>query len=154
MNLEGKVAEYMKKDPLIVKPEASLREVASLMAGEGKDVVVVRDEEGVVRGLVTASDLFGAMTSYVLGKDLLEQIPRDIRDVQVQEILRRTKTEEFMEVCGLSGAKLCISLWEDDTVANAIRVMAIGGVDHILILGEGGVVGTLSDNDLVRIFTT
>ncbi len=154
MNLEGKVGEYMKRDPLIAKPEASLREVASLMAGEGKDVVVVRGVDGVVRGLVTASDLFGAMTSYVLGKDLLEQIPRDIRDVQVQEILRRTKTEEFMEACGLSGTQLCISLGEDDTVANAIRVMAIGGVDHILILGEGGVVGTLSDNDLVRVFTT
>jgi len=153
LNLEGKIGEYMKREPLIVKPEASLREVASLMAGEGKDVVVVRDEDGLVRGLVTASDLFGAMTSYVLGKDLLEQIPRDIRDVQVQEILRRTKTEEFMEACGL-GTQLCISLGEEDTVANAIRVMAIGGVDHILVLGEGGVVGTLSDNDLVRVFTT
>jgi hypothetical protein len=30
--------------------------------------------------------------------------------------------------------------------------MAIAGIDHILIVGDEGVVGTLSDNDLVKAF--
>ena len=33
-----------------------------------------------------------------------------------------------------------------------MRVMAIGGVDHILIVGQKGIVGTLSDNDLLKAF--
>jgi len=57
-----------------------------------------------------------------------------------------------MEACGLTGTQVCISLGEDETIANAIRVMAIAGIDHILIVGGEGVVGTLSDNDLIKAF--
>jgi hypothetical protein len=31
--------------------------------------------------------------------------------------------------------------------------MAVAGIDHIIISGEGGIVGTLSDDDLVKAFT-
>ena len=41
---------------------------------------------------------------------------------------------------------------KDDTVADAMRVMAISGVDHILIIGEDGIAGTLSGNDLLKAF--
>ena len=152
MDLEKKIKEYMKDDPLIVAPTESLKGVASKMSGLGKDVAVVQDSEGIVMGLVTASDLFGALRNYILGKDLLEQMPPDVRDITVQDVLGGTRTKQFMEACGLTGTDLCISLWEDDTVANAIRLMAVGGVDHILVLGTGGVVGTVSDNDLIKAF--
>lgn len=152
MDLEKKIKEYMKDNPLIVAPTASLKEVASQMSGMGKDVAVVKDNEGIVMGLVTASDLFGALRNYILGKDLLEQMPPDVRDITVQDVLGGTRTKQFMESCGLTGTDLCISLWEDDTIANAIRLMAVGGVDHILVLGTGGVVGTVSDNDLIKAF--
>jgi len=152
MDLEKKIKEYMKDDPLIVAPTESLKGVASKMSGLGKDVAVVQDSEGIVMGLVTASDLFGALRNYILGKDLLEQMPPDVRDITVQDVLGGTRTKQFMEACGLTGTDLCISLWEDDTIANAIRLMAVGGVDHILVLGTGGVVGTVSDNDLIKAF--
>ena len=152
MDLEKKINEYMKADPLIVAPTDTLKGVASQMSGKGKDVAVVQDIEGIVMGLVTASDLFGALRNYILGKDLLEQMPPDVRDITVQDVLGGTKTKQFMEACGLTGTDLCISLWEDDTIANAIRLMAVGGVDHILVLGTGGVVGTVSDNDLIKAF--
>jgi predicted transcriptional regulator len=57
-----------------------------------------------------------------------------------------------MEACGLTGTNMCIVLGEEDTVADAMRVMAIGGVDHILIIGDDGISGTLSDNDLLKAF--
>ena len=153
MDLERKIKEYMKAEPLIVRPKVTLREVASLMAEMGKDVAVVQDSDGIVSGLVTAGDLFGALRNYILGKDLLEQMPPDVRDITVQDVLGGTQTQQFMEACGLTGTELCISLWDEDTIANAIRLMAVGGVDHILILGQDGVVGTLSDNDLIKAFT-
>ena len=152
MDLEKKIREYMKDEPLIVAPTESLKGVASKMSEMGKDVAVVQDNEGIVMGLVTASDLFGALRNYILGKDLLEQMPPDVRDITVQDVLGGTRTKQFMEACGLTGTDLCISLWEDDTIANAIRLMAVGGVDHILVLGTGGVVGTISENDLIKAF--
>jgi len=151
MSLDMKVRELMKKDSLIVDPDDHLAAVSKKMAGEGKDVVVVM-RGGVVRGLVTAGDVFFAMKGFVLGMNLLESIPVDIRVLRVWGLMRAPQAMEFMEECGLTGTNMCIVLGEGDTVASAVRVMAVGGVDHILIVGEGGVVGTLSAVDLLKAF--
>ncbi len=146
-----KIKDIMKKKPIIVSPNESLEEVAKKMAEQEKDVVVVK-EEGIVKGLVTASDIYYAMKSYVLGKHMLESIPMEIRDVRVGELMKKPIAMEFMEACGLTGSNMCIVLSKDNTVAEAMRVMAISGVDHILIVDDDGVAGTVSDNDLLKAF--
>ena len=151
MNLEMKIKDLMKSDPLMVSPDESLAEVSKKMAKKGKDVVVVEDD-GIVKGLVTAGDIYFAMKSYVIGKNMMEDIPLEIRDVKISELMKAPQAMEFMEACGLTGSNVCIVLGEEDTAADAIRVMAMSGVDHILIVGEDGVSGTLSDNDLIKVF--
>jgi len=143
----------MKKKPLFVLPTETLGGVAEKMGAEKKDIVIVKDPKGEVKGIVTSHDLFDAMRTWILGKDTLEMIPGDIRELKVSNILKGAYTKEFMEACGLTGTNVCISLGEEDTVANAVRVMAVAGIDHIIISGEGGLVGTLSDDDLVKAFT-
>jgi CBS domain-containing protein len=152
MYLEKTIKKFMKKNPLFISPTHSLGDVAKAMGEEKKDIAVVKDKKGEVQGLVTSHDLFDAMRTWVLQKDMLEQIPNDIRELKVINIMKGAYTKEFMETCGLTGTNVCITLGEDDTIANAIRVMAVTGLDHILISGEGGVVGTLSDVDLVKAF--
>ncbi len=149
MNLEMKIKGLMKKAPLLVKPSEDLAAVSKKMVDKGKDVVVVMDE-GVVRGLVTAEDIFFAMKSYVLGKNMLEEIPMEVRDMKVAELMKTPSAMEFMQACGFTGTNMCVVLGEDDKAADAIRVMAIGGVDHILIVGDEGVSGTLSEADLIK----
>ena len=149
MNLEMSIKELMKREPLVVKPSESLAAVSKKMVEKGRDVVVVMDED-VVRGLVTAEDIFFAMKSYVLGKNMFEEMPMEVRDMKVAELMKAPPAMEFMQACGLTGTNMCIVLGEDDKAADAIRVMAIGGVDHILIVGDEGVVGTLSEADLIK----
>ncbi len=151
MELEMKIRELMKPNPLKVAPTDTLAEVSKKMAKKGKDIIIV-EEDGVVKGLVTASDIYFAMKSYVLGKDMLESVPMEIRDIQISELMNTPHAMEFMEACGLTGTNLCIVLGEDNSAADAIRVMAVSGVNHILIHGEDGVSGTLSDNDLLKVF--
>ena len=151
MNLEMKIKELMKANPLMVSPSESLAEVSKKMAMKGKDVVVVEDD-GLVKGLVTAGDIYFAMKSYVIGKNMMEDIPMEIRDVKISELMKVPHAMEFMEACGLTGTNMCIVLGEEDKAADAIRVMAMAGVDHILIVGDNGVSGTLSDNDLIKVF--
>jgi CBS domain-containing protein len=153
LDLDNPIKMYMKKSPLFVSPTSSLGEVADTMGREKKDIAVVRDKKGEVLGLVTSHDLFDAMRTWVLQKDMLEQIPSEIRELRVTSIMKGAYTKEFMEACGLTGTNVCITLGEDDTIANAIRVMAVTGLDHVLISGEGGIVGTLSDDDLIKSFT-
>lgn len=153
MNLDKQIKKYMKQNPLFVSPTNSLGEVADAMGKEKKDIAVVKDKKGEVQGIVTSHDLFDAMRTWVLQKDMLEQIPSEIRELRITSIMKGAYTREFMEACGLTGTNVCITLGEEDTLANAIRVMAVTGLDHILINGEGGVVGTLSDDDLIKAFT-
>ena len=148
MNLEMKIKDLMKENPLIVGPSESLAAVSKKMVDKGKDVVVVMDDD-LVRGLVTAEDIFFAMKSYVLGKNMFEEMPMEVRDMKVAELMKAPPAMEFMQACGLTGTNMCIVLGEDDKAADAIRVMAIGGVDHILIVGDEGVAGTLSEADLI-----
>ena len=149
MILEMRIKDLMKKNPLVVNPSEDLATVSKKMVDKGKDVVVVMDE-GVVRGLVTAEDIFFAMKSYVLGKNMFEEVPMEVRDMKIAELMRKPSTMQFMEACGLTGTNMCIVLGEDDKAADAIRVMAIGGVDHILIVGDNGIAGTLSEADLIK----
>jgi CBS domain-containing protein len=53
-------------------------------------------------------------------------------------------------VVGPSESLAAVSRKMVDKAADAIRVMAIGGVDHILIVGDEGVAGTLSEADLIK----
>ena len=152
MNLEKPIKNFMKKNPLKVGLDESLGGVAKRMSEEKKDVAIVVEPNGVLRGLITSHDLFQAMQTYVLGKDTIEQIPQEVRDLKVTTIMKGSYTKEFMEACGLTGTNVCITLGENETIKNAIRVMAITGVDHILIHGANGVTGTLSDNDLIQVF--
>lgn len=151
MDLEMRIKELVKRNPLIVEPGESLEKVAKSMAREERDVVVVMEDE-IVKGLVTASDIFFAMKSFVLGKNMLESLPMEIKDIKVSELMRAPQAMEFMQACGLTGTNMCIVLGENDKVADAVRTMAISGVDHILIVGEEGIIGTLSDYDLLRAF--
>jgi len=142
LDLDKPIKKFMKKNPLFVSPIDSLGQVADAMGKEKKDIAIVRDKKGEVQGLVTSHDLFDALRTWVLQKDMLE----------VTNIMKGAYTKEFMEACGLTGTNVCITLGEDDNLTNAIRVMAVTGLDHILISGEGGVVGTLSDDDLIKAF--
>ncbi len=149
MKLGMKIKDLMKRDPLVVKPSEGLAAVSKKMVEKGKDVVVVMDE-GLVMGLVTAEEIFFAISCYVLGKNMFEEMPMEVRDRKVAELMRKPSAMEFMEACGLTGANTCIVLGEEDKAVDAIRVMAIGGVDHILIIGDEGIAGTLSEADLIK----
>jgi predicted transcriptional regulator len=152
MNFEEGVSRYVNKDMVYVKPDATLREVASIMAGSETDVAVVRSDKNEVIGLITAQELFDALRSYVLGKDVLENIQEDVRDIRVNELMRGIRALDFMNVCSLTGVRVCISLDENESVANAVRVLSMAGISHLLVMSEDGVSGTLCAEDLIKAF--
>jgi predicted transcriptional regulator len=152
MNFEEKISSYANKDIVYVKPDATLREVASIMAENETDVAIVRSDKNEVIGLITSQELFDALRSYVLGKDILENIEADLRDIRVRELMRSVRALDFMNLCSLTGARGCIGLDENETIANAIRVLSMAGISHLLISGESGVSGTLCAEDLIKAF--
>ncbi len=85
LNLDKTIKKFMKKNPLFVSPTHSLGDVAKAMGEEKRDIAVVKDKKGEVQGLVTSHDLFDAMRTWVLQKDMLEQIPSDVRELKVDQ---------------------------------------------------------------------
>jgi len=152
MSLDKMIRAFMKRNPLIVNPDSNIKEVATLMVKKGKDVAVVRDDEGIVRSLITASTLLNAIMPYITSNDLIELTHRDIEETKIQEIMKMTKDEEFMESCGFIDVRVCVSLYAWESVTNAIKVMTDRNLHHIIIVDEGGIVGTLSDIDLIKAF--
>lgn len=65
-----KVYEVMSEEPITIAPETSLREAAMLMIENKIGGLPVVDENGIVVGIVTESDLFEALVQSLNEKDL------------------------------------------------------------------------------------
>jgi hypothetical protein len=69
------------------------------MANKETDLAVVKEGE-TVKGLVTSNDIYHAMRSYIIGKNMLESIPMAVRDIKISELMKTSIVLEFMETCG------------------------------------------------------
>ena len=97
------IGRYVRRDVAWVDGNTSLREAIIRMAARDFDAVLVR-EKGGVAGIITDTDILNHIAA---GKDL-----------------DKVKAREFMSKCELKGTSPCSQLSEDETVANAIKVMA------------------------------
>jgi CBS domain-containing protein len=64
-----KVYEVMSEDPITVTPETSLREAAMLMIENKIGGLPVVDENRMVVGIITESDLFEALVHVLESRD-------------------------------------------------------------------------------------
>ena len=76
----------------------------------------------------------------------------EIRNMKVSELMKVPQAMGVMKACGIMGFDMCVVLNENDNVEEAVRVMTVSGLDHVLIYGEDGITGTLSNNDLIKAF--
>lgn len=112
----------------------SLRNVAEKITQSYAAACVVNSGDEIV-GIITDTDVGDNIAQ---GKDL-EQV----------------KAGEFMTSCELitkrEGKLPCIQLFENETIENALKVMAKGGIHHILVWSESGkVIGIVSTKDLLK----
>lgn len=124
------IGRYVRRDVAWVDGNTSLREAIIRMAARDFDAVLVR-EKGEVAGIITDTDILNHIAA---GKDL-----------------DKVKAREFMSKCELKGTSPCSQLSEDETVANAIKVMAGEGKHHVIVRdAEGNAIGVLSSRGLIK----
>lgn len=126
--LKDKIKKYVRKLPA-VSFEASLKEAAEVMVQNDVSCAVV-EVEGEVAGVVTHGDVISYMAAGKVSK----------------------KAGEIMSACSLGGGvNPCLQLSEWDTMENAMKVMGISGVHHLLVVGhEGKCSGVVSSRDVLR----
>lgn len=152
MSLDNIVGEYMSREYLTVSPKDTLEKVAKYMIDSENDFAVVMDN-GDLRGLISASEIIHEVSSSVVTKLSLDKIPSEIRQLQVSELMNNPKSMNFMESCGFDGTKLAISIGEQNTIEEAVQLFASSAVELVLVLDQKGIVGIMTENDLLKAIT-
>ncbi len=115
-----KVGDFIKKEPITVSPDASLREAARIMKEHGIGFLPVVDQSGNLVGVISERDI-----AYALGEGK--------ENSKVSEIMRTN----------------VIKVKEDDTVAMAARLLSEYGIRHLVVVDASGrLKGVFSIKDL------
>jgi CBS domain-containing protein len=120
------VREAMSQAVLVVGPEHTLRQVATLMTQRrvGSAVVMDPDAEGV--GIMTERDIL-----YAIGRGLDPDVERAASHL-TWEVVYASPT------------------W---TLVEAAAAMVRGGFRHLVVLDDGDVLGVISVRDIVRVWS-
>ena len=115
-----KVKEFIKRDPITITPDKTLKEAAKLMKEHGIGFLPVVDDTGDLIGVLSERDI-----AYALADGL-----------ECERVEKVMKTR-------------IISVKPDDTVAYAARLLSEYGVRHLVVVDEDGkLVGVFSIKDL------
>lgn len=152
MKFDAKVKEYMKKEVVYVDADMRLADVVHKLKISQTGIAVVKSGESIT-GVITSSDIFSALVQGVFSdivKDVL--ITKDnIDDLKAGTMMRGPATVEFMTSCELGGTNPCIQIHEEKTIEDAIKLMEISRIHHLLVIGDKGqIVGTISSNDTLK----
>ncbi len=124
------VKDLMKTDIPAVSTGATFYDAKEKMIEEDTSVVVVKEDEKIV-GMVTKTDI---LSHAAAGKGL-----------------KALKVEAHMSVCEFGGLNPCLQVFESSPVDDATKIMAISGVHHLLVWGEGGQLrGVISSKDILK----
>jgi CBS domain-containing protein len=119
------VRDAMTKPVLVVGPDHSLRQVATLMAGRRVGSAIVIDPESSGVGIITERDLL-----YAIGAGL---------DPDVERVSGHLTREVVYAV-------------PDWTLDQAAATMARGGFRHLVVMDGTEVMGVISVRDLMRVW--
>jgi predicted transcriptional regulator len=151
VSLDIKIKELMDREPLVISLDTDLANIINTMAESDKKVAIVMD--GVkVKGIIKFSDLCYAIKMYILEKMVSNDIPFKERRMQVEELMRNPTLREICEKCGFDGQGLPISVEEEHTVAEAIKVMTSSGLDALLVRRGKKDHSILTDEDVIKVF--
>jgi len=153
MKFNDKLKNHMKTDIAYTAIEERLADVIFKMSEVGTDIAIVKSKRDIV-GLITASDIYWVLVKEVFKENAKKaEIPKEIEDVKVIDVMRGPPTKKFMTSCQINGSNPCLQTDETTTIKDAIRIMEKSGLHHILVTGEKNkLVGTLSSNDIIRSF--
>lgn len=151
MSFDIKVKELMDRDPLVISLDTDLAAVVKKMADSNKEVAIVMDGRKV-KGILRFSDLCYAIKVYILEKLLAEKGPFEVRKMQLDELMQNPTLREICAKCGFDGQGPPITVEENNTVADAIHVMASSGMDTLLVSRGKDDPSILTDHDVIKIF--
>ena len=122
--MEDPVQALQPRDPLTIRPSATVREAMARMIKENLGALLVVDEHEQLVGILSERDLLTKVAGQVSSYDA----------VTVRQVM--TPKPE--------------SVTAEDTLAFAVHKMDVGGYRHVPVVDNGRPIGVLSARDLLR----
>ena len=122
--IDLKVADVMKRNPIVVDPNAPLKQLADMMVKKGMREAIVVDG-GKIRGIVTDGELLRFFTRH----DDLEKTL--VRDVILSPAITVTATMDIL---------------------TAMKIMRSKGVKRLVVINDDDkIIGVINGDDLIEI---
>jgi len=135
MGLQSIIKDIVCWDTPTVGLQTNLRDVIELMTEHDTSALIVKVDDNVV-GVVSELDV--------------------LESIKSQGDMDEKKVADFLSACELlsdpSVKSPCVQLDENETVANAIKLLSSSGTHNIVVTGaDKKVHGTVSSRDLLKL---
>jgi CBS domain-containing protein len=151
-----KIRDVMSKDPIALKPTATLREAAITLADESVGGCPVVDEQGVIIGMLSEVDILDALKTQ--HKELRMLMPPEITfGISFVEIIKeREALAAFKEVENRLVRDIMTkdvhAVTPEESVERAIRLMVQHQIHRIPVVQGQRLVGIVTRGDILRGF--
>ncbi len=150
------IRDVMSKDPITLKPTATLREAAITLADESVGGCPIVDERGQLIGMLSEVDILEALKTQ--NKELRMLMPPEItfgisfvEIIKEREALAAFKEVESRLVQDIM-TKEIHSVGPEDSVERAIRLMVQHKIHRIPVVQGNRLVGIVTRGDVLRGF--
>lgn len=143
-----KVRDIMKPDVITVGPDATIRELAGILADRNISGVPVVDEDGRVLGMVSESDVImqDAEFHFPYYIQFLESVIYLQSLSRFEERFRKTFGSKVSEVM----SDKLVQVAPDESIHDAATLMADHKVDRLPVIDGERLVGIVTRGDIVR----
>jgi len=140
--------DIMTKNVVVVKPDTSIEELASILVKNEISGVPVIDDSGELFGMVTENDLISrnkrlhipTVVSFLDAAIYLESSKK------FEEEVKRITATKVGDICN----KRVISISEDTTIVDIATIMTEKKVHLLPVVSSGRVVGIVGKRDMVK----
>ena len=142
-----KISEVMNKNVITVRPDATVNDVACLLAEHSISGMPVVDDSQRVVGLVTERDLLPKMSGIPFSNVRLPALFGEwLGEEEFEEIIRKAKDRKVTEVMNES----VLSINADESISKAASMMAQNSVKRLPVVRDNRLVGIITRADVIR----
>lgn len=150
--MQRTIAEVMSSPPVTIHERTPAGEVAKLMMDRDIGAVIVVDDAGLLKGLITESDFTGVARCVPFTLELAPVIfgHRAATFQEMQRIVEQAKSLPAQQVMS-ENVRTCS---EHDDVSAVVHLMLTGNLKHVPVVRAGKPVGMVARHDVLKLLAS
>lgn len=136
------VKELMSRNVLTASPDASLKEVGTILKSKRISGLPVVDADGNILGIITLTDMLRVLGQIYEWKELEKRVSELKLSEMFEDEKAKSKVRDIM-------SKEVRTLNEDDTIEDVMRLMFSKRIHTLPVTKDGKIIGIIGKRDLV-----